>query len=236
MLFDDNFLASVSEDPIGAAEAVCNRVLAEISSKPGWSPYEHQVLLEGYALLQVMREAELLQPLVPDPSPPTGDLEGDCRVLMEYISSFHNAAQAHAKVSDLERLKNKFSQGLKVGFAYEFSQADLNRIQTLINELRNEVAASTLFEEKHQARLLKRLEQLQRELHKRVSDLDRFWGLIGDAGVALGRFGTAAKPFVERISEITEIVWNTQKQTEGLPSTMDMPLLNNDDRGNPSNE
>jgi uncharacterized protein YoxC len=132
---------------------------------------------------------------------------------------------AIAHKSRVDSLQSRFTQAIRGGFSYEFTQADLHRIQALINELREEVAGSTLFEEKHKARLLKRLEQLQSELHKRVSDLDRFWGLIGDAGVALGRFGTAAKPFVDRISEITEIVWNTQKQSEGLPSSVSLPLL-----------
>ena len=66
---------------------------------------------------------------------------------------------------------------------------------------------------------------MQSELHKRVSDLDRFWGLIGDAGVVLGKFGEDAQPFVERIREIAEIVWRTQSRAEELPSGTHPPLL-----------
>jgi hypothetical protein len=58
-----------------------------------------------------------------------------------------------------------------------------------------------------------------------MSDLDRFWGLIGDAGVVLGKLGNDAKPFVDRIKEIADIVWNTQSRAEELPSGTRPPLL-----------
>ena len=64
-------------------------------------------------------------------------------------------------------------------------------------------------------------------MHKKVSDLDRFWGLIGDAGVVLGKLGNDAKPIVDRIKEVAEIVWQTQSRAEELPSGTKIPLLSN---------
>ena len=62
---------------------------------------------------------------------------------------------------------------------------------------------------------------------QKVSDLDRFWGLIGDAGVVLGKLGNDAKPFVDRIREIADIVWQTQSRAEELPSGTSLPSLEN---------
>jgi hypothetical protein len=76
---------------------------------------------------------------------------------------------------------------------------------------------------------LKRLESLQAEIHKRVPDLDKFWGLIGDAGVVIGKFGKDAKPIVDRIREIADIVWRTQFRAEELPSGTSSPLLEHKD-------
>ena len=76
-------------------------------------------------------------------------------------------------------------------------------------------------------RLLVRLEKLQSEMHKKVSDLDRFRGLIGDAGVVLGKLGKDAKPIVDRIKEVADIVWQTQSRTEELPSGTKIPMLTN---------
>jgi hypothetical protein len=51
----------------------------------------------------------------------------------------------------------------------------------LINELRDELSKESELDEAHKQRLLKRLEALQKELHKKVSDLDHFCGLLGDS-------------------------------------------------------
>ena len=114
---------------------------------------------------------------------------------------------------------------LKSSFSYEFSQGDLERIQVLVNELRSQISESLALESGHKRRLTKRLERLQSELHKRVSDLDRFWGLVGDAGVVLGKLGKDARPIVERTRELAEIVWKTQVRSEELPSDLENPMI-----------
>lgn len=124
-------------------------------------------------------------------------------------------------------LINKKKTILERGFYYEFTEGDLKRIQDIINELREKIRASELFEEKHKTRLLSKLERLQSELHKRMSDVDRFWGLVGDAGVVIGKFGKDAKPFVDRIKEISDIVFRTQARAEELPSSINNQLLEN---------
>lgn len=74
---------------------------------------------------------------------------------------------------------------------------------------------------------MKRLEGLQKEMHKKMSNLDKFWGLVGDAGVVLGKFGKDAKPFTDRIRDIMQIVWRTQSITEELPSDSRLAMLEN---------
>ena len=77
-------------------------------------------------------------------------------------------------------------------------------------------------------RLLNRLEELQRELHKKMSKLDKFWGFIMDAGPVLGKFGEDAKPFFERINELAEIIFRAQSIVQELPSSTPLPLLFHD--------
>jgi len=98
-------------------------------------------------------------------------------------------------------------------------------MQTLINEMRNLIKKSKDFEEGHKKRLLKRLEKLQGELHKKMSNLDMFWGLIGDAGVVLGKFGEDAKPLVDRVGEILKIVCRTQAKAENIKNILPLNLL-----------
>lgn len=132
--------------------------------------------------------------------------------------------------ANLDDLEEEYSVLLNNKFCYEFTDGDLDRIQTLINELRELISNSELFETDHQRRLLKRLEKLQSEMHKQMSNLDVFWGLVGEAGVVMGKFGNDAKPFVDRIREIANAVWRTQTVAEEL-STDSEPFVLTDASG-----
>ncbi|MDH3998726.1 MAG: hypothetical protein OET90_07785, partial [Desulfuromonadales bacterium] len=115
-------------------------------------------------------------------------------------------------------LRNKYSSIIRNSFYYEFSQGDLDKVQKILNDLRDFISKSKLIEDGHKDRLLNRLGKLQNELHKRISTLDSLWGIIGDAGVVAGKLGKDSKPFVDRVRELSQIVWVTQARAEELPS------------------
>jgi hypothetical protein len=148
-------------------------------------------------------------------------------LLQPLIDNFEGSGKRNYLLSVIEDKK----RNLNKGFFYEFTDGDLNRAQELINELRNEITKSDLFEEEHRQRLLRRLERLQGELHKKMGDVDRIWGLVGDAGVVIGKFGKDAKPFVDRIKELSQIAWRTQSHKEELPSGAHNPMLGVDEEG-----
>lgn len=150
---------------------------------------------------------------------------GNIQKILNFFNYLKADFERRLTSDKLEQTKEKYNLIFNNSFSYEFTQGDLERIQGLLNELRNDISLSELFTAEHKQRLLKRLERLQSELHKKVSDLDRFWGLIGDAGIAIGKFGKDAKPFVDRIKEIADIVWRTQARKEELPSGTTIPFL-----------
>ena len=118
-----------------------------------------------------------------------------------------------------------YKRELDVGFHYEFSDGEIERLQALINELRDAIIRAEYLDEDHRRRLLGRLEKLQAELHKRVSDLDLALGVIVQIGAAAGRFGEDAKPLVDRVREIAEIVAAVFRRAEKLPPGSEFPLL-----------
>lgn len=146
------------------------------------------------------------------------------KVIQPLIDDAEGYKKKHQFLSIIESKKKELNKG----FFYEFTDGDLNRSQELINELRNEISGSELFEPEHKQRLLKRLEKVQSELHKKMSDVDRIWGLVGDAGIVIGKFGKDSKPIVDRIKELSQIAWRTQSHTEELPSGSNNPLLGSD--------
>ena len=144
------------------------------------------------------------------------------------LQSLANKYRQQTANLKFQAIKGQYAAVLGKAFSFEFSQGDLDRVQALISELRKLISETPGFEDSHRRRLLLRLEKLQSELHKRMSDLDHFWGLIGDAGVALGKFGDDAKPLVDRFAEIVNIVWRTQAKAEELPSGASLPQLGHD--------
>lgn len=189
-----------------------------------WESAEFEQILEVIALLEVIIESGRFEGKAPPP--PIDDVHNTAATdLYNYLYHAAEALKTDQSIRQFHNLKASFAAKLGGGFYYEFSEGDLSRVQALINELREKISESSDFDPDHRQRLLKRLEAIQREMHKKVADMDRFWGLVGDAGVVLGKFGENAKPIVDRIREIADIVWRTQARAEELPSGSSLPLL-----------
>jgi len=227
VIFNESFLEAVMQEPVTGVVKVCGKAFeSRDESIEEWSQEEHEIFIEAYALIQSIMESNNLESIH---SPPklNGNIQSDAASLNKYFGAVVEEFRAEASHKKIQSLKAYYTTALGVGFYYEFSQGDLDRVQVLISELREVISSSAGLEKDHKSRLLKRLEKLQSELHKKVSSLDRFWGLVGDAGVALGKLGKDAKPIVDRIKEISDIIWRTQSRAEELPSNAPKPLLEN---------
>ena len=225
MYFNQNIIESIKQNPSKGVLDVCNLTLDKIDDNfEEFSQDEHEILLEAFSLILGIIEAKILYC---DSSVPSlsGKINEDCQKIVVFLNNVSNENRERHSQSRIEELKSQYKFALGSGFFYEFSKGDIDRIQKLLSELRDCITISQLLESNHKARLLKRLEKLQSELHKKIFDLDRFWGLVGDAGVAIGKLGNDAKPIVDRIREITNIIWRTQSRAEELPSDFPRPLL-----------
>lgn len=226
MLYDDDLIKSLQDDPVSGTIVICERARAVVGGHDGWNEGDYEALAEAFALLLEMSDCGLL-PFNAEFPVLANDFADDCPTIYQFLESVLERCNAEASKLRMQSLRSRFRVSLTTGFAYEFSQGDLDRVQELINKLRELIANTGQLEREHQQRLLRRLERLQSEMHKKLSDLDRFWGLIGDAGVVLGKLGNDAKPIVDRIREIADIVWQTQSRAEELPSGTQLPSLEN---------
>lgn len=223
MIIDEDIIQTAINDPEKAALQAYEKIYSLLGDEE-WGEFEYQMISEVFIFIESMVEERLIQTPIPIPKL-NGSKYENRGAMWGFIKGIESDLSVNAEHRRLADLKSKFKAGLGAGFFYEFSQGDLEKVQALINSLRGEISACNDLEEDHKQRLLRRLEKLQGELHKKVSDLDRFWGLIGDAGVVLGKLGNDAKPLVDRIREIADIVWQTQARAEELPSGTEPPLL-----------
>ncbi|MGZ5051303.1 MAG: hypothetical protein ACXWF8_06025 [Methylobacter sp.] len=228
MLFNNEFLDSLKDDPIKGSLKICEKAFQDLPSASSRKQEHHEKLIEIYALLTELIDSKLLPIDISSKFTLIGNVYKDCENMVEFIEKVQVECKSLHSQFELQFKRSKFKAALGASFCYEFSQGDMDRVQLLINQIRDLIASSENLEEDHQRRLLMRLEKLQSELHKRMPDLDRFWGLIGDAGIVLGKLGTDAKPVVERVKEIADIVWRTQSRAEELPSGTTPPLLEKD--------
>lgn len=225
-MFTEEFLATLQESPSREATllALCEYFLEShqtyVQEETTLEKYDEY--LEAYAAFEAFVEA-----FFPEFRPPelTVDRGQNISSLASFVRKVHQSATAAVSDEKLTAARGRFGALFGNAFVYEFSDGDLSRIQQLLNELREHVQRSEAFDADHKQRVLKRVESLQRELHKKNTSLDMFWGFVGEAGVALGKFGIEAKPFVDRIKEIVEIVWRTTVRAEELPSGTSLPLL-----------
>jgi hypothetical protein len=78
------------------------------------------------------------------------------------------------------------------------------------------IQKAVLIPKQHKERLLKRLEAMQKELHKSTSNIDRFWGFVAEAGIVARKFGEDLKPINDRVTELGRIVIAVIMAKEGI--------------------
>src|SRR5215831_7278672 len=119
--------------------------------------------------------------------------------------------QRHQNISNIQSYFTKLRTAVR-----EFSETDFKRVMDLTNELRDLIRTSTLISEEHKRRLLRRLEAMRGEFHRKTNDIDRFWGFIGEAGIAMRKFGQDLAPITERVLELGGIVVSVIFAKEGI--------------------
>ena len=219
--FDTVFIKNTSNDPIQSIFDVLNYIIENTKYTferilPKEEETCYSILVKGSNLIGWICSTHNIEEFEY-----CYDIVGD---ISEYNELRTHITHAYTKIQRLHA-RNKYDAWSSEKFPYKLSEEDVGRIQALIDELRNELKTSDLFEVGHKNRLLARLEKLQAEIHKEMSNIDKILGLVGDAGVALGKFGEDVKPFTDRIIEIAKIGWKTQAKSEGLPENTRNPLL-----------
>lgn len=92
-----------------------------------------------------------------------------------------------------------------------------SRIQTLINEIREQITESDNIDDFHKKRILDRLEKLQHELHNKITNYDVLLARAVQLGQVLGIIGKDIKPIVDRAGEICQAISHANPELESLP-------------------
>ena len=215
-MLDEEFLEALPNDDI---EAII-KFMEEFEKIP-----------QGENLNEYIRAYTAMKSFAKNTNIQVNDIEfkGSDQDNMSNIRAYNNKVFDQAKIINLSRMLNIEEQNFKSirdqVYEYEFSDNDYEKIQDHINKIRDLISKSKLLSEDHQNRLLKRLEQFQSELHKRVTNLDRALGFLLDVSIIVKQTGEGAKPIADLAKEISKILTQVILVSKGLPPGELPPLL-----------
>ncbi|WP_144939508.1 hypothetical protein [Pseudomonas alabamensis] len=229
MEFSDGLLLKINDDPLQAGLQICNHVSDKIRSYSAEA--QANLVLEAGMILDKMIKNNLIQSVQKLP-PVKGGRPASTADFISFITSVSKdlkAAAEHSKaVQFQEQIEQRLNRMITGSFGYELTDGDLKEVQDLLDQLRTAITSSTELKEDHRQRLLKRLEKVQSELHKKLSTLDGLYCLAIEASIVAGTIGKNAEPIAKVAKAIAGITWRTHSHTEGLPSGATSPLLTND--------
>lgn len=215
MLFTDEVLKKLKDDdPYIRMQKLCDLYIdvdKELRSNPSdLDSYNKAIGAYGYLLAYAKRL---------DFSIPHVASEGDRVKNITAIRSFVNQLSSQAEKIYTEKTMHLASEKFDLLFGnefyYELDQKDIDKIQNLINELRDLITNTDEIPEEQRTRLLKRLEELQVALNQRISNFDKFWGVAVEISGYMGQIGKNVKPVTDRLMEILNIVSKAMKIATG---------------------
>ncbi|PHX38900.1 hypothetical protein AO284_01995 [Pseudomonas sp. NZIPFR-PS2] len=223
----DELVARVNDEPIPVARQVCRDLTREIKSFNGENA---DSCLEFVLFFTSLKENKLFDfvaaiPEIKDAKIIKGQTTAFCNALTAELDAIITHETALARQREIEA---RFTRGIDKSFGYEFTGGDFTKLQDMVNRLRELISNCADLGADHKLRMLKRLERLQSEMHKKVSSLDQFYNLAIEASVVARIVGENAKPIADIAKAIMGIAWRTQSHTVGLPSDTQAPMLTHD--------
>lgn len=217
-IFTEAFTQSLPDEPLVALHRICE-VFFEISG-PRNRPTQEDCY-RAFAYLKNYAENHGVKLELPRI---TGTANIDISEITRAFKAIYKDVSQPVGQRRFESFDAEYARHFSNTFLYEFTEGDVKRIQTLINELRDEIAKVKDLTDEHKQRIMKRLEKMQSELHKKMSSLDMFWGGLIDGSLAFKQIGENFKPVLDRLTELGKIGWNAASRAHGLPSNTPLEL------------
>lgn len=226
-IFNSEQLAQIPNEPYKGIEYICN----SFDDFETWVDHNHEDVsvvqyLEYWTLLKIFCSKHGLDFPQLKISPRISHPENEFAAVRSAFRDIRAAVSDKIIEKELEAAEELFTAHLGTGVAFELSDGDIEVINAKILELRNAIDASTVLEDKHKERLLKRLEALQSEIHKKQSNYDKMIGTMVEVMTVVKKVGEAAEPWGRLVRDICAAIAISQGRAYELPSSTDTSFLN----------
>lgn len=219
--FSEQFLNGLPSNTDDAIIKVCNEYL-KMCQKLSDTTHHNDDYIEASAIILAFFNSKEFG---------ISDWESNYYALQNILKSEKESAEK--RIFDRNETRHKQIQKEKydVFFSkrndnnYKFSDDEYEKIQVLINQLREDIKSAKKIPQNHKERLLKRLEAMQKELHKTLSNFDQFLGFWLEIGIAGRKFGEDMEPITTRFGKIIVIVATVIETKEKLPALENLSKL-----------
>jgi len=140
----------------------------------------------------------------------------------DYIVSMHEWLRDYSALrlerdaaEKVDSLQEHFEVLLNNDLGYDLSDAQLIDLRRWVTELQAKISAARMLPEHRRERLLKRLEELQQELHTKLSSLDRLYGTTMEVVVIAQTLGESSQSVIDIAAKIFGVVWAVQSRKDG---------------------
>jgi hypothetical protein len=227
MAIDNNFINKLPDNVLLAEQKVIDTFYKtmEVYSMAEDKLAIYEDFIELYSFYQVYAEKHSLDVAFPR-------LGTNSQNNLELIISFFRnrlrivtlKVQKYASERIIDEKKTKFKAILFGDYLYEFNSEELKTIRMLLYQLKSFLNESPHLESQFTQRLTRKIDNISKDLHVEMPTLDTLWGLVGEAGVLVGKAGEKVSMIVNKIREIIHVIWQVQARSENL-STEETPMM-----------
>jgi hypothetical protein len=213
-MFEDQFINRLPEDPIPAVIVICKEFLAfHAANENAFSHYKGYI--EALGFIEVYAEANNLEMSFPqiDEKREQNIVKIE-KFFMETCRLFERKYQQ----SNLEDIKKKFASKLKPENVYTADDNEVIMLKKQLIALRNEIERNSPLDEDYKFRIIRKVDKILSISYKSMTDLNPFWGLIGERGIIAGKLGPEEKKIPELINLLVDTIWKIQLRSENMPA------------------
>lgn len=159
VMASQEFLNGLPNDPVEAFEKVHERVEYLVKEIPETGKFDtgiHNELIEMAALARVLVSSMDFPVNLPS-FELISDPRRNANSIRSYLSNLRSNIDSNQATHTYKKSIAMFEIERGLTNYYEFEQNDKNKIQQLINEIRNTLSNTTIFQEEHKQRILNRL-------------------------------------------------------------------------------
>lgn len=222
-IFKKEFIESLSKDDLLALRSICNEYNVFIDnysyaiekSVEVFFGEHSEEYMDALAFIEAFFESRNMPLFGVDMNQPPQNI---AKVFHHQLRNLCNDVQSQIRQINFLKDKENYRLSLESGFYYEFSEGDVDAIKKSIKELKEKIEVCDKLSEDHKARVLKKLNDLDSEINIKMTTLDKAYVLISEASILIYKLEKEAKPYVQIIKKIINLIWRAEARAEGLPS------------------